>query len=45
MAGTSKPDYARCVSIVTGAALKEMVLPGILAVGLPVAVGFIFRNF
>ena len=28
MLGTSKPDYARCVSIVTGAALKEMVLPG-----------------
>jgi len=45
MLGTSKPDYARCVSIVTGAALKEMVLPGILAVGLPVAVGLIFRNF
>ena len=45
VAGTSKPDYARCVSIVTGAALKEMVLPGILAVGLPVAVGLIFRNF
>ncbi|NYF78347.1 sodium-translocating pyrophosphatase [Granulicella arctica] len=45
MAGTSKPDYARCVHIVTGAALKEMVLPGLLAVGLPVAVGLIFRNF
>jgi K(+)-stimulated pyrophosphate-energized sodium pump len=45
MAGTSKPDYARCVSIVTGAALKEMVLPGILAVGLPVAVGLLFKNF
>jgi K(+)-stimulated pyrophosphate-energized sodium pump len=45
MAGTSKPDYARCVSIVTGAALKEMILPGLLAVGLPVAVGLIFRNF
>ena len=45
MAETSKPDYARCVSIVTGAALREMVLPGILAVGLPVAVGLIFRNF
>jgi K(+)-stimulated pyrophosphate-energized sodium pump len=44
MAGTSKPDYARCVSIVTGAALKEMVLPGCLAVGLPVAVGLIFRH-
>jgi K(+)-stimulated pyrophosphate-energized sodium pump len=45
MAGTSKPDYARCVNIVTGAALKEMVIPGLLAVGLPVAVGLIFRNF
>jgi K(+)-stimulated pyrophosphate-energized sodium pump len=45
MAGTSKPDYARSVSIVTGAALREMVLPGVLAVGLPVAVGLIFRNF
>jgi K(+)-stimulated pyrophosphate-energized sodium pump len=44
MLGTSKPDYARCVSIVTGAALKEMVLPGLLAVGLPVAVGLIFRH-
>jgi K(+)-stimulated pyrophosphate-energized sodium pump len=45
MAGTSKPNYARCVSIVTGAALKEMVLPGLLAVSLPIAVGVIFRNF
>ena len=45
MEGTSKPDYARCVHIVTGAALKEMVLPGALAVGLPVAVGLLFRHF
>jgi K(+)-stimulated pyrophosphate-energized sodium pump len=45
MLGTSKPDYGRCVRIVTGAALKEMVVPGLLAVGLPVAVGLIFRNF
>ncbi|GGA57937.1 K(+)-insensitive pyrophosphate-energized proton pump [Edaphobacter acidisoli] len=45
MAGTSKPDYGRCVHIVTGAALKEMVLPGALVVCLPVAVGLIFRNF
>jgi K(+)-stimulated pyrophosphate-energized sodium pump len=44
MAGTSKPDYARCVHIVTGAALKEMVLPGLLVVSLPVAVGLIFRH-
>src|SRR6202042_1475477 len=45
MAGTSKPGYAARGGIVTGAALKEMVLPGLLAVGLPVAVGLIFRNF
>ena len=45
MEGTSKPDYARCVNIVTGAALKEMVVPGVLAVSLPVAVGLIFRHF
>ncbi|MEI9980561.1 MAG: sodium-translocating pyrophosphatase [Edaphobacter sp.] len=45
MAGTSKPDYGRCVRIVTGAALKEMVLPGALVVALPIAVGLIFRHF
>jgi K(+)-stimulated pyrophosphate-energized sodium pump len=45
MLGTSKPNYARCVNIVTTAALKEMVLPGLLAVGLPVAVGLIFKHF
>ena len=38
-------DYGRCVHIVTGAALKEMVLPGALVVALPVAVGLIFRHF
>src|SRR5258707_8221197 len=45
MEGTSKPDYARCVNIVTGAALREMVVPGLLAVGLAGAVGLFFRNF
>jgi K(+)-stimulated pyrophosphate-energized sodium pump len=43
MAGTSKPDYARCVDIVTRGALREMVTPGLLAVLTPVAVGFSFR--
>src|SRR5690349_2220397 len=43
--GTSRPDYGRCVDIVTVGALKEMVLPGIIAVGTPVAVGVIFRAF
>jgi len=45
MEGTSQPDYGRCVHIVTGAALKEMVLPGVLAVIMPLAVGVIFRHF
>ncbi len=43
--GTAKPDYARCVDIVTVGALKEMVLPGLIAVGMPVAVGVVFRLF
>lgn len=41
MAGTSKPDYARCVDISTKAALKEMVAPGLLAIVAPLAVGII----
>jgi K(+)-stimulated pyrophosphate-energized sodium pump len=36
-----KPDAARCVSIVTGAALREMILPGLTAVLAPVLVGFL----
>jgi len=40
--GTAKPDTARCVSISTDAALREMVPPGILAVLSPVIVGFFF---
>ncbi len=43
MAGTSKPDYARCVDITTQAALREMMLPGVLAVGMPVVVGLVLR--
>ena len=41
MEGTSKPDYANCVSISTAAALREMIIPGILAVGAPVLVGML----
>jgi K(+)-stimulated pyrophosphate-energized sodium pump len=40
MEGTAKPDTARCVDISTTAALKEMVLPGLVAVLSPVIVGF-----
>jgi K(+)-stimulated pyrophosphate-energized sodium pump len=45
MAGTSKPDYAACVDIVTREALKQMVLPGLLAVLAPVVVGVTFKHF
>jgi K(+)-stimulated pyrophosphate-energized sodium pump len=45
MAGTSDPDYGTCVDIVTKGALKAMVLPGILPVLGPVAVGLVFRSF
>ncbi|MGD0948263.1 MAG: sodium-translocating pyrophosphatase [Candidatus Binatia bacterium] len=45
LAGTSRPDYGRCVDIVTIGALKEMVAPGVLAVGMPIAVGVVFKAF
>ena len=40
MEGTAEPDSNRCVDIATTAALRRMVLPGVLAVGAPVVVGF-----
>jgi K(+)-stimulated pyrophosphate-energized sodium pump len=40
--GTAKPDNARCVDIATTAALKKMILPGVIAVFTPVLVGFVF---
>jgi len=39
MAGTSKPDYEQCVTISTQAALREMIMPGLVAVCTPVIVG------
>jgi len=43
MTGEVRPDYTRAVDITTRAALREMILPGILAVGLPIATGVLFR--
>lgn len=43
MQGTSKPDYGRCVDITTTGALKEMILPGLVAVAVPVFVGVVFK--
>ena len=41
LAGTSKPDYANCVSISTKAAQKEMMLPSLLGLTVPIAVGLV----
>lgn len=41
MKGENKPDYARCVHIVTEAAQKEMIIPALLPVVVPILVGFI----
>ena len=42
MEGKAEPDNARCVDISTKAALKEMILPGLLAVTAPLLMGFFF---
>lgn len=41
MSGKAKPDYATCVDISTKAALREMVMPGLLVVGAPIVVGLL----
>jgi K(+)-stimulated pyrophosphate-energized sodium pump len=40
MEGTGRPDYAKCVDISTRAALKEMIVPGLIAILSPILVGF-----
>jgi len=45
MTGEAKPEYSKCVDISTKAALKEMVLPGVLTVLIPIAVGFGLGKF
>jgi len=44
MEGEAKADYNRCVAISTEAALREMVLPGVLAVAVPIIIGFIDKS-
>ncbi len=41
MEGTGRPDYAACVDISTKAAIREMFMPGLFAVGGPIFVGFV----
>jgi K(+)-stimulated pyrophosphate-energized sodium pump len=45
MQGTEKPDYGRTVDIVTRGALRQMIAPGLVAVGTPIAVGLVFKIF
>lgn len=42
MEGKAEPDYERCVAISTRAALREMILPGVVAVGTPVGMYYLF---
>lgn len=44
MEGTTTPDYAKCVDISTKSALKEMIIPGLLAVIVPVGIGLILGS-
>jgi len=42
MEGTQKPDYARCVAISTKGAQKEMMVPSLMAIAVPVIIGLLF---
>lgn len=42
--GTARAEYAKCVDISTRAAIREMMLPGIMAVTVPVVIGFISKD-
>jgi len=41
MEGTAQPEYAKCVDIATRGALREMIIPGLMAVIVPIATGFV----
>jgi K(+)-stimulated pyrophosphate-energized sodium pump len=41
MEGTGKPEYDKCVAISTKASLKEMMLPGLLTIGVPLVIAFV----
>jgi K(+)-stimulated pyrophosphate-energized sodium pump len=43
--GTARPEYSRCVDICTRAALKEMLIPSLMAIAAPLLVGFILGKY
>ncbi|MCP9198541.1 sodium-translocating pyrophosphatase [Gramella sp. GC03-9] len=45
MEGTAKPQYDKCVEISTQAALKEMLLPGVITIGFPIVIAFFPKLF
>ena len=45
MDGTGKPEYGKCVDICTRAALRQMILPAMLAITVPLLVGFVLGKF
>ncbi len=45
MAGKAKPEYGKCVSIVTAAAQRELVVPALIAVGSPLLIGFVLGPY
>ncbi|MFC2134041.1 sodium-translocating pyrophosphatase [Bacteroidota bacterium] len=42
--GTAKAEYSKCVEISTKAAIREMILPGLMAVSVPVVIGFLSKE-
>jgi K(+)-stimulated pyrophosphate-energized sodium pump len=44
MKAGGKPDYDRCIAISTNASLKKMIAPGLLVIGTPLVIGYLFGH-